>query len=260
MKLSKKMLLLACAAVAASSMANAERTLRFGLEAQYPPFESKSPSGALQGFDIDLGNAVCASAKLKCTWVENAFDGLIPALQAKKFDAINSAMNATNQRRQSIDFSRTIYRVPTMLIARKGSGLKPTPEALAGKRIGVLHASIQEIYAKAHWETKGAIVVPYQDQNQVYSDMTAGRLDATLVMAPAGQKGFLARPEGQGFEFAGAVRDDQILGSGIAFGLRKGDHATQRELDAAIAKVQANGTVKALAQKYFGDIDVSVKD
>jgi len=259
MKLSKTMLALACAAATAGSLANAAQTLRYGLEAEYPPFESKDANGQLQGFDIDLGNAICAAAKLKCTWVENSFDGLIPALTAKKFDAINSAMNATDQRRKSIDFTNTIYRVPSMLIARKGSGLKPTPEALKGKHIGVLQGSIQETYAKAHWQAMGATVTSYQDQNQVYNDMTSGRLDATLVMAPAGQKGFLSRPDGQGFEFAGSVRDDKILGSGIAFGLRKGDTATRNVLDAAIAKVQADGTIKALSKKYFGDIDVSAK-
>lgn len=142
---------LACAIGSGAALADAP-TLRFGLEAQYPPFESKAPNGDLQGFDIDVGNAVCQTAKLSCKWVETSFDGLIPALKGRKFDAINSAMNATEQRRQAIDFTTIIYRVPTQLIARTGSGLLPTPESLKGKRVGVLQASIQETFAKAHWE------------------------------------------------------------------------------------------------------------
>ncbi|HEV3106160.1 MAG TPA: ABC transporter substrate-binding protein [Trinickia sp.] len=255
----KVWLAFACAFASASAFAGAT-TMRFGLEAQYPPFESKDASGQLQGFDIDIGNAVCKEAHLTCTWVETSFDGLIPALQGRKFDAINSAMNATEKRRQAIDFTNVIYRVPTQLIARSGSGLDATPEALKGKRIGVLQASIQEAYAKAHWEPAGVTVVSYQDQNQVYTDLVAGRLDGTLVLAPAGQKGFLSQPNGKGFAFVGKpVRDDKILGSGIAFGLRKGDDALRSQLNAAITKVQADGTVKRLAQKYFGEIDVSVK-
>ena len=74
------------------------KEIRFGVEASYAPFESKSPSGELIGFDIDVGNAVCAKLKVKCIWVENSFDGLIPALQARKFDAINSDMTITDQR------------------------------------------------------------------------------------------------------------------------------------------------------------------
>jgi lysine/arginine/ornithine transport system substrate-binding protein len=249
----------ACGLASVPALAQTQ-TLRFGIEAQYPPFESKSANGGLQGFDIDIGNAVCAEAHLSCKWVETSFDGLIPALQGRKFDAINSAMNATEKRRQAIDFTTVIYRVPTRLIARSDSALVATPESLKGKRVGVLQGSIQETYAKAHWESAGVSVVAYQDQNQAYSDLMAERLDATLVLAPAGQTGFLSRPDGKGFAFVGEpVRDDKILGSGIAFGIRKGDDALRGRLNEAIAKIEADGTVKTLAHKYFGDIDVSAK-
>jgi lysine/arginine/ornithine transport system substrate-binding protein len=259
MKKLKIALLLGCAAASFSALADGS-TLKFGLEAQYPPFESKSATGELQGFDIDLGNAVCAAASVKCDWYDTSFDGLIAALQARKFDAINSAMNVTDKRRQAIDFTNVIYRVPTKLIARKDSGLLPTTESLKGKHIGVLQGSIQESYAQAHWAPKGVDIVSYQDQNQVYLDLSSGRLDGTLVLAPAGQSGFLSRPDGKDYGFVGdAVRDDKILGSGIAFGLRKGDTQLKEKLDAAIEKVQKEGVVKSLSKKYFGDIDVSMK-
>jgi lysine/arginine/ornithine transport system substrate-binding protein len=252
------MMLLACSLTSGASFA--ADTLRFGLEAQYPPFESKSSTGELQGLDIDVGNAVCAAAKMECKWVETSFDGLIPALQGRKFDAINSAMNATEQRRQAIDFTTVVYRVPTRLIAKSGSGLAPTAASLKGKSVGVLQGSIQETFAKAHWENEGVTVVPYQDQNQVYADLKSGRLEATLVLAPAGQSGFLSKPDGQGFAFVGApVRDDRILGSGIAYGVRKGDATLKAKLDAAIAKVKADGTIDKYARKYLGDIDISAK-
>ena len=197
------MLVLACSF--GSTAAFAADTLRFGLEAQYPPFESKSSTGELQGLDIDVGNAVCVAAQMTCKWVETSFDGLIPALQGRKFDAINSAMNATDQRRQAIDFTTVVYRVPTQLIAKTGSGLQPTAASLKGKSVGVLQGSIQETYAKAHWANAGVNVVPYQDQNQAYTDLVAGRLDGTLVLAPAGQTGFLSKPDGKGYSFVGAA-------------------------------------------------------
>lgn len=259
MKKLKIALLLGCAVASFSALADGS-TLKFGLEAQYPPFESKSATGELQGFDIDLGNAVCAAASVKCEWVDTSFDGLIAALQARKFDAINSAMNVTEKRRQAIDFTNVIYRVPSKLIAKKDSGLLPTTGSLKGKHIGVLQGSIQESYAQAHWAPEGVDIVSYQDQSQVYLDLSSGRLDGTLVLAPAGQSGFLSRPDGKDYGFVGdAVRDDKILGSGIAFGLRKGDTQLKEKLDTAIAKVQKDGVVKELSKKYFGDIDVSVK-
>lgn len=244
-----------------SASALAEQNLRYGVESQYPPFESRNAAGELEGFDIELGNAICAAGNFKCTWVESSFDALIPALSAKKFDAINSAMNITEARLKSIGFTNPIYRIPSMLVGKSDSGIKDaTPEALKGKNIGVLQGSIQETYAKKYWEPKGVNVTSYQDQNQVYNDMVAGRLDGTLVMSAAGQSGFLDKPQGKGFGFIGkAVDDDQILGSGIGYGLRKDDTQLKSELDAAIAKVQSDGTVKKLAAKYFPGIDVSVK-
>ena len=95
--------------------------LRYGLEAEYPPFESRNASGELEGFDVELGNAICKAAALKCSWVETSFDALIPGLVAKKFDAINSAMNITEQRRKSIDFTQPIYRIPSQLVGKAGT-------------------------------------------------------------------------------------------------------------------------------------------
>jgi lysine/arginine/ornithine transport system substrate-binding protein len=136
----------------------------------------------------------------------------------------------------------------------------PTPESLKGKSIGVLQGSIQESFAKAHWADAGVNVVSYQDQNQAYTDLKAGRLDGTLVLSAAGQSGFLSKPDGAGYSFVGgAVSDDKILGSGIAFGIRKGDDALKQRLDKAIAKLKSDGTIARYAKKYLGDIDVSAK-
>ncbi|GAB5097421.1 transporter substrate-binding domain-containing protein [Caballeronia sp. HLA56] len=248
------------AATLGAGAASAAGTVHYGLEAQYAPFEFKSASGELQGLDVDIGNAVYAELKMKCEWTESSFDGIIPALQARKFDVINSAMNVTEKRRQIIDFTNIIYKVPTQLVAKAGIGLMPTPESLKGKNIGVLQGSTQETYAKAKWANNGVTVTTYQDQNQIYTDLKSGRIDGTLVLSAAGQSGFLSKPDGAGYAFAGGpVNDDAILGSGIAFGVRKDDGALKERLNKAIAKLQANGTVKTLARKYLGDIDVSPK-
>lgn len=255
----KKMNALFLALGMLTSVSALAENLRYGLESQYPPFESRNAQGELEGFDIELGKAICQAGNFTCSWVESSFDALIPALQAKKFDAINSAMNITEARAKSIGFTRPIYRIPSMLVAKEGEKLAPTAEALKGKNIGVLQGSIQETYAKQHWETQGVTVTSYQDQNQVYNDMVAGRLDGTLVMSAAGQSGFLEKPQGKGFAFVGKpVEDDKILGTGIGFGLRKDDAQLKQKLDAAIEKVQNDGTVSKLAKKFFPGIDVSV--
>jgi lysine/arginine/ornithine transport system substrate-binding protein len=252
--------LFSAAAVASGAASAAQiKEVRFGVEASYAPFESKSPSGELQGFDIDVGNAVCAKLKAKCVWVENAFDGLIPALEARKFSAINSDMTITDQRRQAVDFTDPIYTIPNQMIAKKGSGLLPTPASLKGKHVGVLQGTIQETYAKARWAPAGVDVVPYQTQDQIYADLASGRLDASFQDAEAASKGFLKKPQGAGFEFAGpAVSDEKLLGAGVGYGIRKSDKALKDALNEALRELKADGTIDRIAARYF-DVKVVLK-
>ncbi|MDR5800504.1 ABC transporter substrate-binding protein [Caballeronia sp. LZ001] len=239
--------------------ADSMKELRFGVEASYAPFESKTPSGELTGFDIDIGNAVCAKLKTKCVWVENSFDGLIPALQARKFDAINSDMTITDKRRVAIDFTDPIYTIPNQLVAKKGSTILPSVAGLKGKRVGVLQGSIQETYAKAKWAPAGIDVESYQAQDQIYADLATGRLDAAFQDAEAASKGFLKHPQGAGFAFAGpAVSDDKLLGSGVGFGVRKNDKALKDALNRALKELKDDGSIDRFAAKYF-DVKVVLK-
>lgn len=199
-------ILLSAAAMAFASLASAKEwtTIRIGVDPTYPPFESTATDGSVKGFDIDLGNALCAKLKAKCVWVSSSFDGLIPGLQARKFDVILSSMAATEQRRQQIDFTDRLYRNQTRLIARTGSGLLPDAAKLAGKRVAVEQGTIQETYAREKWAAAKVEVVPYPSYDQAYADLVTGRVDGVLMDAVQGQLGFLATPRGTGFSFAGA--------------------------------------------------------
>jgi lysine/arginine/ornithine transport system substrate-binding protein len=261
--LNRKVAAFAIAATAALTTLGAHaadmKEIRFGVEASYAPFESKSPGGELIGFDIDVGNAVCAKLKVKCVWVENSFDGLIPALQARKFDGINSDMTITDKRRTAIDFTDPIYTIPNQLVAKKGSNILPTAESLKGKHVGVLQGSIQETYAKARWAPAGVDVQSYQAQDQIYADVASGRLDAAFQDAEAASKGFLKMPQGAGFAFAGpAVSDEKLLGAGVGFGVRKNDRALKDALNRALKELKDDGTIDKLAAKYF-DVKVVLK-
>ena len=252
------MSLLAATSLTAVTAAQAKdySTIRFGVDASYPPFESKGSDGKLVGFDIDLGNEICSRLKAKCVWVENDFDGMIPALKAKKFDGVLSSMSMTPQRAEQIAFSSKLFNTPTRLVAKKGSNILPTAESLKGKNVGVEQGTIQETYAKTYWAPKGVTVTPYQNQDQVYADLTSGRLDAALQDAVQAEIGFLKTPRGAGFDFAGKNIDDpKTLGNGAGIGLRKEDTDLKAKIDKAIADIIKDGTYKKIEKKYF-DFDV----
>ncbi|MDR3099228.1 MAG: ABC transporter substrate-binding protein [Paraburkholderia sp.] len=241
---------------ATSALAKDWSTLRFGVDASYPPYESKAPDGQLVGFDIDLGNEICHQLHAKCVWVEQDFDGMIPALKARKFDAILSTMSKTAAREQQIAFSTKVAHSPDRMVAKKGSAIQPTPEGVKGKRIGVEQGSIQETYARVHWAPAGATIVPYQNQDLVYADLVSGRLDASVQDQVHANLGFLKTSRGKDFTFVGGALDDpKILGNGTAIGMRKEDTDLQGKIDQALADMHKDGTYDKIARKYF-DFDI----
>jgi len=245
-------LFIAIMAIASTSFAKDWSTIRFGVDPTYPPFESKATDGTPVGFDIDLGNEICRRLNAKCVWVENEFDGMIPALKARKFDGVLSAMSMTPQREQQIAFSERMWRTPTALVAKKGSNIQPTVASLKGKSVGVEQGTIQETWAKANWAPKGVNIVSYQDQDQVYTDLTSGRLDAALQDAVQVNLGFLSTPRGANFAFTGGEPADlKSLGNGAAIGLRKEDTDLKAKIDQALNDMLKDGTYQKIESKYF---------
>lgn len=230
--------------------------VRLGVEPGYAPFEMKQPDGSLAGFDIDLGRELCQRIQVKCRWVESDFDGLIPALKARKIDAILSSMSITEQRQKEIDFTDKLYGTPARLIAPKGAVLQPTVGSLQGKRVGVYQGTTAETFARAQWQPKEVDVVVYQSQDLVYADLVSGRLDAAFQDAVAAGEGFLKKPQGSGFAFSGSeVNDAQYFGVGAGIGLRKGDGELKAKLNQALAAMLKDGTYQRIASKYF-DFDI----
>lgn len=246
-RISLALLLSYCAIQSAA----AQQTLRFGVDPTFPPFESKASDGSLQGFDIDLGNAICAQAKVSCKWVQIGFDGSIPALQAKKFDAILSAMSMTEKRREQVAFSDMLYVTPSALITPADSALTDDIATLRGKNIGVAQGTIQETYAQTYWAPKGVSVISYPNQMEIYPDLVAGRLDGTLANAVSADQGFLNTAEGKKYVNKVTLTDKAVLGNGVGIGLRKDDVANLKLINAALAELHRNGTYDRLAQKYF---------
>ncbi|MFC3395380.1 ABC transporter substrate-binding protein [Brenneria rubrifaciens] len=246
------MLILACVGSHEALAAQTWQKIRFGVDATYPPFEYKTPQGKLAGFDIDLGNAICAELKAECVWVENSFDGLIPALKARKFDAVLSAMSITEKRKQSIAFSDKLYNTPAYIVTGKESGLTPDAKSLQGKLVGVQSGSVFETYAKKYWQGKGVKIVAYPDSSEGYADLIVGRLDAVLDDASVQTLALLDKPEGKRFvQVNQRVYDPEIFGPGTGIGLNKEDETLRQALNQAIAAIRSNGTYERIAKRYF---------
>lgn len=237
---------------AGSTMAQSE-TIRVGVEGNYPPFSMIAPDGKLGGFDIDIANAICTEMKVTCTFVQQEFDGIIPALNARKFDMIVASMTITEARKKAVDFSDPYYDVPSRFVAKQGAFADHSPASLKGKRIVVLRNSPRAAYLAENY--KDSEVVLAGKETEVYMELAVGRADVAFGSSVVSGEAFLKKPEGKGYAQLGpAIRIG--AGSGVGIAVRKGDAALADRINAALKAIKANGTYKKLADKYF-DFDIS---
>jgi len=249
---------LAMSVATAQAQAPEWKKIRIGVEGAYPPFSEVGPDGKLKGFEIDLALAYCAEMKAECVLVQQDFDGLIPALQAKKIDAIIASMSITDERKKAIAFSKPYYNTPARFAAKADAKLDISAAGLKGKKIGVQRATIHKKFAAETF--KQSEIVRYATQDQVFLDLKSGRIDTTVADLVAIDQGFIKTPAGKGFAFVGPnFTDVKYFGTGSGVGMRKADEKTLgKKFNDAVAAIQANGTFKKLNDKYF-EYDLSIK-
>lgn len=236
-----------------ASPAPAQETLTIGTEAAYAPFAYVEPSGELSGFDIDIAKALCAEMGVSCEIVNQSFDGLIPALNAQKIDAIIASMTITPERLEAIDFAGPYYSNPALFIAPKDSSIESTPEGLDGKYVGVQRGTTMANYVEQNFPD--ARVQMYDTLEAANLDLASGRVDVVFADAIV-LKEFLKTPDGAGFTAVGEpVYDPEILGTGAGIGLRKGDTELKAKFDDALAAIIESGEYQKINDAY---IDVSV--
>jgi len=263
-------------ALALSGAAAQQKTLKIATEGAYAPWNMTAAGGKLEGFEIDLANDLCARMKVTCEVVAQDWDGIIPALQAKKYDAIMAGMSITDERLKVIEFSAPYANDPNGIAVPKNSDLAKMPgtgqryslntqeaealkaidamkPVLKGKTVGVqgstTHANFAEKYLKGTVEIR-----EYKNTEAHDLDLAAGRIDAILADS-ATLRGTLAKPEFKDYVIVGPGFTGGVLGRGVGVGLRKDDKELKAKFDEAIKAAIADGTVKKLSEKWFkGDL------
>ena len=229
-------------------------TLKVCAEGAYPPFSQTNEAGDLEGFDIDIANAICDEIGVSCEIQATEWDGIIPALLEKKCDAIIASMSITEERKKAIDFSEKYYNTPARFVARADADFKISAAGLSDLIVGVQRGSVhQDFMEKTYPDVELQL---YGTQDEVYLDLQSGRLDAAIQDSIAADDGFLKTDAGAGFAFIGGNQNDPAIhGEGAGIGVRKEDDFLRYALSAAIAALRENGTYKEINDKYF-EIDV----
>ena len=252
MKITKRLLLAAAATMMLGATA-AKADLTFAVDAApYPPFTSKNAAGEYEGWEYDIMQALCKElGETKCTYEPVAWDGIIPALNSKKFDAILSSMSITEERKKVVNFSDMYYNSAAVIIGAKNGDMDFSPEHLSGKTVGVQGATTHAAYIDKYYAPKGAVVKSYSGQDEANADLAAGRVD--YVMADGVTlMNFLNSDEGKACcEQKGAVPNDvAVLGEGVGVAVRKEDTAFLEKINAAIKSLAAKGVFEETTKKW----------
>lgn len=245
-------LILVAALLAACSVSEEGQDVRIATNAPYKPMEYQAPDGSFYGFDIDLGNAMCRRAGLRCSWVNQAWEALIPGLMVRKHDAIMAAMTVNDERRKHLKFSDSYLTVPSSFFVSSDSDLtKPSARALAGRRIGVQRGTVQDDYISKKLG-KRVKVKRYQSAEDIAVDLNTGRLDAAFLDQITGQSS-LIQPYPDDFKQMGPdyVKPEKYFGEGFAMAFRSDDDELAAKFNKALAELKADGTYDRIYRRHF---------
>lgn len=225
-----------------SVQAQTKRDLVIANEGGFPPFNMTAADGTLEGFDIDLGNAICETIKVTCSYVTNEWSGIIPALEAKKFDVIVGGMGITEERKKHVIFTDPYVRWPSRFGIVKGKELDLSPEALEGKVIGVQQGTTNAAYLETYYPSVN--VRRYPSTDALISDLQSGRVDA--IFGGAEQFEAKSTPDMQLI----AVGPPIAVSEGIGIAFRPEDTALRDEFNVALKRLRENGTWEKFAEKW----------
>ena len=221
-----------------------QSTIKIATESSYKPFSYTDADGKLIGYEIELIEAMCAQMKADCDIISQDWDGLIPGLNAQKFDAIMAGISITPERQEVIEFSDPYFHTSIILIGKKGDDVNI--DALKGQPVASQRATVASQYLQD--EHAEADIKLYDTQDNAYLDLTSGRVRAMMSDKVTGID-WLKTPAGKDYEVKGQEITTDKDAMGIGF--RKGDPLVAK-FNKALAEIRANGTYDQISGSYFG--------
>jgi lysine-arginine-ornithine-binding protein len=243
--------------------------VKVGIEGAFPPWNLMDSSGKLAGLDVDLINDLCARAKVDCDLIAGDWSGMIPGLNAGKYDLIMT-LGINEKRKQVVDFTVPYASGVASFLLLKGGTVAGLPktgdrlnlndkpaadpimakigEELKGKTVGVVQSTSQEQLINAYYGTD-VTVRSYQNSAARDLDLKAGRIDAGFDSGVYATTA-LAKPGNDDLEMSGPLLKGAMLATEVAIGMRKGETDLKAKFDTAIKDAAKAGLIKSLSEKW----------
>lgn len=273
----KNSLLVTVAVCVALTGAAQAQTIKIATEGAYKPYNFKDAAGNLVGFEVDLASELCTRMEADCTLVEQAWDGMIPSLLAKKYDAIMAGMSVKPEREEVISFSRQYTTTPIQFAVPADSelatmsmdlgsitlddvdeaeqaALEGIAAALSGKTVGVQASTTHELFMTQYMAAID--LKSYDTMDNMILDLQAGRIDAGFTAVTFLQP---IIEDSSDIAIVGPGIFGGPLGAGVAVGVRQEDNELRENFSAAIQSMMDDGSLKALTIEWFG-FDATVPD
>ena len=221
--------------------------IKIGTEGTYAPFTYHDESGALVGFDVEIGREIAERLGVEAEFLEGKWDGLIAGLDANRYDAVINQVGITEERKQKYDFSEPYIASKAALIVREDNEEIKSFADLQGKKAA---QSLTSNYGKMA-EEAGAELVGTDGFDQSIALVVQGRADATINDSLSFYDFKKKQPDAP-VEIA--ATEDEAAYSGVI--IRKGEPELLAAINEALAEIRADGTYQEISEKYFGT-DVS---
>jgi polar amino acid transport system substrate-binding protein len=224
-------------------------TVSFAGSGGYPPFNFVTEDGEVKGFDVDVAQEIAMRMDKEMEYKTTAWDGIIEGLRAGRYDAILGSMAITEKREEVVDFSEPYYYSGPQLIVRKGSDIEGPEDLTSDHTIGLVTGTTFEKDA----EKLGVEVKLYEDDNQTLMELLNGRVDGVLTDRIVGLNAISELDRGDELTLVGSVLRTERM----AVAVQQGDDDLKEQIDAALAAMRADGTLKSISEKWFDGQDIT---
>lgn len=228
-----------------------DNTISFAGSGGYPPFNYMNESGDVEGFDVDVAQAIADNLGMEMEYVTTAWDGIIEGLRARRYDGILGSMAITPAREERVDFSIPYYYSGAQVFVLKDSGINSIDDLTSSHTIGLVTGTTFEQDAV----DLGVQAKLYEDDNQTLLELINGRNDGVLTDRVVGLNAVTKMRGGEKVTAVGSVLRAETMG--IAF--HEDDDDLRERVNGALQEMHDDGTLSEISAKWFNGEDITRK-
>lgn len=234
---------------ASKAAADPSKVYRVAMNAEFAPFESRDSSGNVEGFDVDLMNAMAKAGNFKVEFKHQPWDSLFPALSNGDVDVVMSGVTITDDRKQSMDFTDPYFEITQVVLVPQGKKVASSADLKNLTKIGVATGYTGDFSVSKLLGNDSPKIARFETVPLLIKELENGGLDA-VVSDSAVIANYVKNNPTKGMDFL-TLPDFTVENYGIA--ARKGDEATVKMLNDALKKVRENGEYDKIHAKYFAE-------